>query len=133
MKVYLVTTGSYSDYRVVAVAETLEIAEKVKARFNNANDIEVFDTDEALKISNRPEPKIIYYISFMEDGAINSIAKFLDKKNDEEPKEQKIIKYKWGELMWKGHAKDKEHAIKLATERRIIFLAEESQTGAKKK
>lgn len=133
MKIYVVTTGSYSDYRVVAVAETPEIAEKVKARYNDANDIEVYDTDEALKMSKRPEPKIIYYISFIEDGAIVSIAEFLDEEGDEEPKEQKIIKYKWGEIIWSGHAKDKEHAIKLATERRIIFLAEESQVGAKKK
>lgn len=50
MKVYVVTAGEYSDYHIVGVATTKEMAEVIKGRYNDHNGydgayVEEFETD----------------------------------------------------------------------------------------
>lgn len=133
MIIYVVTTGSYSDYQIRNVTDNPLVAEKLKARYDDANDIEIYDTDEALEVSNLPEAKTIFYIFFKSNGDIESISSIKDEENNWETKEPTINRYQHsrGIILWTGPARDREHAIKLATERRVIFLAEESQRRKK--
>lgn len=48
IKVYVVTSGSYSDYRIRRVFLDKDIAEKYKNMTFDSNDVEVYDTDDEM-------------------------------------------------------------------------------------
>lgn len=65
MKVYIITQGSYSDYRIVGVKLTREEAERVVALANDEDyyeyaEIEEYDTDD-IKINTNEEIKDKYW------------------------------------------------------------------------
>lgn len=47
MKVYVVTAGEYSDYQIVGVATTKEMADVIVNRYNNLHGFEKGDYDES--------------------------------------------------------------------------------------
>jgi hypothetical protein len=118
---YVVTTGEYSDYRVVAVFTTRESAEKYVGlwpdRYADCNDprIEEYLLDE---VPGLPPGKVLYRVLFDRDG--NSVAKH------EPPTEYMsgVRPYGDGKTMvtycW---ARDSEHAVKIANERRVQTIA----------
>ena len=133
MIIYVVTTGSYSDYQIRNVTDNLLVAEKLKDRYDDSNDIQVYDTDTALEMSKLPEAKNIFYIFFKNNGDIEFVSSTKDEEGDWETRESTIDRYRHSDnlILWVGTARDREHAIKMATERLVIFLAEEKEKEKK--
>lgn len=121
MKVYLVTTGSYSDYSIRHICEKKELAEKLATHYGTeANEIKEWKlTTEDSPIGKLPKDSQVWTIFFSESGEITSCY------NDfpTEPIEPKMEFYRNGEQYWEGLATSKEAAIKIATEQRIYHLA----------
>lgn len=69
--VFLVTEGSYSDYRVVAVCSTLEKANRAKELTSSDNDIEEIELD--LVTNTVPEGYQPYYVTMAWDGAVFNV------------------------------------------------------------
>lgn len=69
MKVYVITSGCYSDYRIQAVALDKEQAEKIAATINNSRhysddfcEIEKYDTED-IKIDAKCEVKMRFHMT----------------------------------------------------------------------
>lgn len=111
-KVYVITKGAYSDYHICAVAATKEIAEKLcRACSDNRGEahIEEYDLNE-----NAEDVRIMYYVE-LDCGDV----------------EVNIDLYENKENAWGGKdyfaayvlAKDQDHAVKIAQDRRAEYLA----------
>ena len=125
MKVYVITTGEYSDYRICAVTLDKEKAEKLKKKCDHFDytgaQIEEYDADECEAFYDRD----IYRVIFEQEGRVNTVAKseptsYTLSMCKEKPQYDSI-----------GHrlsiyvlADDAEAAIKVAAERRAKYLAE---------
>lgn len=71
MKVYVITKGRYSDYRICAVADNEERAELLRKYFSDGWDearIEIYDTEEITVVGS---PKRIYNIYIGENGTVS--------------------------------------------------------------
>jgi len=122
-KVYIVTSGSYSDYHINAVFSTEELAQGYIDRWGTSDyDIEEWDLDN-------PNPfervgKDYYYVAIRKDGDILDGA----KKMPPSAQDESIIPAVYGTTMpwmvvycW---ATDEKHAIKIANEKRTQAIAE---------
>lgn len=122
MKVYLVTTGSYSDYSTRHICEKKELAEKLATHYGTeANEIEEWElTTEDSPVGKLPKDSQVWTIFFNKSGEITSCyANF-----DDLPTEPMVKFLPSGEpSYWEGLATSKEAAIKIATEQRIYHLA----------
>ena len=65
MKIYVVTTGCYSDYSIVGVCSTLEKANELKLLKNADNDIEEYNVDE---FPERPKGMYPFHVKMDRDG-----------------------------------------------------------------
>lgn len=113
--VFLLTTGSYSDYKVVGVFSTLEKAEAAKLLWSYANDIDEMDLDEEYDC---PPGMVGWWVRMHRDGDVN-VAERSDPWEDDNIRElpgRWCIYYVW--------ATDRAHAIKIANERRTQAIAE---------
>jgi len=115
MKVYLVTKGSYSDYRVCCVCSTMEKAEYAR-RLYVADDIE---TEELDGLPEHPHGMLRYAVTMDRDGNSTCQTESLYYTTDDEWRP-----YGNGTHvsfhMW---ASDKTHAVKIANERRAVLIA----------
>jgi hypothetical protein len=122
MKIYIVTDGSYSDYSIRGVYSTKEKAELAHKLFAAENDVEEYKVDN---FEGVPDGMFYYEVK-------------MDKEGNTEEAEIKNYQYadadEWQPYgddnvcsfsMW---AKDKEHAIKIANERRIRLIESGSWT-----
>ncbi len=118
MKVYLVTSGYYSDYKVDAVCSTEERAKAAREFFNSTNCIEEFVID---KLPEHPEGMLLWRVLIRPDGVVQ----FVEREGGAD-----LAGYEWvpyGDdihlhmAMW---ARDEDHAIKIAGER--LFRAQAS-------
>lgn len=125
MKVYVITSGEYSDYGIRAVTLDKEQAELLRARYSDGWDeahIEEYETDN-YKIEVSEDYKPMWVVDFYFDGDIrrcNIVA---------------IGKYKHGYIR-KGawdvtpkvfvEAEDEEHAKKIAKDIYMKWLAEQN-------
>lgn len=132
-KVYLVTSGEYSDYRVDAVFSSKELAQKFidsfkkeeKYSYGGFNDILEMDIDPSeLEIREGLRP---YCVTISKEGAISEleIPTFCgDLFNGFNP--QDLTKWNFN---WKNNyttymfARDGAHAVKIANDRRIQIIA----------
>lgn len=113
MKVYVVTSGSYSDYGINAIFSTPELAELYKNNYNKANpgdaDIEEWELD-------KPIPENGYTVRMTQNGIADVSINF---------------NASWGfwcftrenKLVWNIQILDKERAIKVVNEKRAQILA----------
>ena len=122
MKVYVITQGEYSDYHICGVAVDAECAEKIRKYFDDEWDpanIEEYDTDDYVEGNVRERYIII-----------------IDKRgNVEKHSTGDVAPFKTGEdRFWWGvnrafcaeiWAKDQDHALKIAFDKRAKLLAEE--------
>lgn len=127
MKIYIVTSGEYSDYGIDSVYSNKENAEKyIKLYPSIRYEIEEFDVDEEMALINkiRDEEITIYLVSMFRNGNIEEVRKelpsiYLVKK-------ALAGKYNlWTENrlgMW-VIAKDEKHAIKIVNEKRVQLIA----------
>ncbi len=121
-KIYVVTQGEYSDYGIVGIYSTEELAQ---ARVDECNvcdpysraEIEVRPLDPVVEILN-PEGKNRWQIVMFTDGDVKTAVR--------RPNEDKLFNYSPGFetgmiRTFEMYATDKEHAIKIANEMRIAL------------
>lgn len=147
-KVYVITQGEYSDYSTVNVLSTQELAEEFKDYYNNLVDkygqcdIEVYELDKWIPQFRQGLSQ--YHVEIERDGTVRECRK-IDGIDDYYPDvvlrsgakkgyirnspEWSIVskdldKYCVPVLYIKSWAKDKEHAIKIANEKRTSLLSQ---------
>jgi hypothetical protein len=130
MKVYIVTSGCYSDYHIEGVYSTREMAEEyiraIKDDYKGINEWEVDVVVDPIE-----HGYLRWYVRFDGDN--------IDYINQEDidlddPKEEECSYYNYmGSLSFSIYAKDRDHAIKIASEKRFMLLASgipiEERTG----
>ena len=125
MKVYLVTTGEYSDYSIHSVWDNEETADKVCTFFGPYDyaNVEEFEVNESSKAENP-----YWKFQFEDDGTVAN-----GWGNGEAELEGKEIVERWkcnGGNKWITkvivQAKDKDHAFKKAQDVRTQFLANQA-------
>ena len=127
-KIYLLTAGKYSEYHVVAIFSTLEQAETMKRWYNEGRD----EYDQA-RIDERPlNPTIpiayrdLWWVEIkLADGEITN-ARMLPRYYTASDVIEGGVEKAWDYKTFLGvqcFAKDQEHAIKIAGERRKEHLA----------
>jgi len=112
-KVYIITKGAYSDYHICAVASDKNMAEKLCRAYTD-NDrhkawIEEYDLNERLE-----DVRIMYCVEITDDGVEVC-------ENDYENKEFEYGDR--GDFTAYVFARDQEHAVKIAQDRRAEYLA----------
>ena len=119
-KVYVITKGAYSDYHICAVAATKEIAEKLQKIYSDEYSwadsmIEEYDLNEAMD-----DVRVFYIVTFEDD----SVSVCFDEYGEKESIHfYKGNKWQSDRLIVCVRARDEEHAIKIAQDRRAEYLA----------
>ena len=129
MKVYIVTSGAYSDYHIDAVFSTKENAEKYNNIYGEGDfdDIEEFEVDDEMALINRirDEKITIYLVCMDRDGNVKEVSK-------ESPcisLEKELLAGKHRHILYadcmdmRVIAKDEKHAVKIVNERRVQLIA----------
>lgn len=128
-KIYIVTSGSYSDYRVRAVCSTREKAEHTATLIGERNDgaVEEFTLDD---IPDVPPGRLLWMVWMDVDG--NSEV-YQGDALSADPVNKWCPPHTWGGMsgyqfserasfqIW---ARDETHALKIANERRLQAIAE---------
>lgn len=119
MKIYLVTDGNYSDYKVLCVCSTMEKAMEAKRLYDAYNEIEEFNLDF---LPDHPRGMFLYFIKMDLNGNVEICRQQSIEYGDLSGKKwnlscdrKSVIFIVWGE--------DKKHAIKIANERRAELKA----------
>ncbi len=119
-KVWIVTSGEYSDYEIEAVFSTKGLAEDYIQKMNGAglgssyNDIEGWELD-------LPIPPIGWHVYMSSDGGTSST--WLSKLREGESGFQGFDLYSPPHLLWIVKTLDRERAIKVVNEKRVQILA----------
>ena len=118
-KVYLVTDGDYSDYRVLGVYSSMEKAEHAKLLYAADNDVEEYELDA---VPESP-PGLLAYVVIMElSGDVShmwqeSVKGFKSRWHPGDP-------YGSAPVAWfRIWARDEQHAVKIANEWRAQIIA----------
>ena len=117
--VYLVTDGSYSDYRLLGVYSTPAKAAEAKEFFAAENDVEVFEID-AIPDTNIPPGYFKFHVLMTTDGETLSPSRYPNDR-DYDFDWQPQFSSKW--VSFFVVARDEAGAIKIANERRIMLKA----------
>ncbi len=122
-KVYLVTEGCYSDYRVLGVYSTKENADYAHVLYASDNKIEEYDLDY---FGDDPRDGLLpYAVEMKKTGDVAEVIRW---------GVHEVPSSKWVPLMYSDavrffvRARDDEHAVKIANERRAELIASESWT-----
>lgn len=114
-KVFVVTQGDYSDYHILAVFSTREKAEEY-AQAREA-EIEEFELDA---MPTTGELGLAwYYVSMDRDGDTHWVACLKDNQFNNAPRTELGV----NRMSVHVAAKSKEHAVKIANERRVQLIA----------
>lgn len=125
MKVYIVSTGSYSDWMILGIYSTQEKAEKARADYNAENDIKEYAVDEFPQIPDglRPYCVIMTCVGGVLERPTQAVPAAVGRWRDEwvpysiskAPEKQAVLFCVW--------ARDEEHAVKIANDRRAQLIA----------
>jgi len=123
-KVYIVTSGEYSDYGIDAVFSTKELAEQAQklVPFSNIEEYELDIGAEEMRNGMFP-----FVVKMDREGSANAISRsdcfrqWLDKRFRETSCE--FYYHSPGILYCYCFAKDEKHAIKIANEKRTQLIA----------
>jgi hypothetical protein len=143
MKVYVVTSGCYSNYGIEEIFSTKEKAQEYINLVNEYDayalnvEIEEFELDPVVKVKNPHKFKYFYYIHMNRNGDVLQISKSnFDIRKPEETQEwfKLYMERKFNEKEHKFddyyilradvNANSEEHAIKICGEKRSKLLAE---------
>lgn len=121
-KIYVVTAGDYSDYRIVAMFSTKKLAQSfidsfaastVYDRFNDVEEYELNPFKSDLSAGRKP-----YIVRMCKDGQVKQV------KLVEASDFHQSDRYSYGnEINISCFANDETHAIKIANERRVQIIA----------
>ena len=118
MKVYIVTTGDYSDYMIKGVFSTLEKAKKYIEAINktnaypHTNEVEIYDVDEI------EDFRITTEINMSETGVAD---KYADKVVNGSPGFKGF--FFPNQFSWGVDTDDYDRAVKVVNEKRVQILA----------
>lgn len=118
LKIYMVTDGSYSDYHVIGVYSTKELAEKVKEIHDARNDIDELNLDEMPDV---PPGLLGWSLEMLESGDVLRVWRSGVIKEEEKFAYWRPFSYSEDRRARSGisvYARDPEHAVKVASERR---------------
>lgn len=130
-KVYVVTTGSYSDYRIEAIFTDKDRAESYLSGLsrNDDPDMEEYDLDPAEPGQRVPAGYSLFRVRMFDTGTVSEVYQELEScqfMEDEKP-EWEIYEtaYKDRRLMLFAHvlARSENHAVKIVNERRASLIA----------
>lgn len=127
MKIYVITKGKYSDYHICAVStdamRAARLAELYTDRYDDAK-VEEYDTDSDTDILDTG--RIPYRVTFTSRGEVYRVDKKVERREIFNPRivvsdatsfaPERIHVYLF--------APSKEAAVKIAAEKRAVFLAE---------
>ena len=119
MKIYVITQGYYSDYKLITATTDKALAEEIAKKFDNEfshTDVEEFEDAEIML-------KPCWFVRFDKDGSVIEIA----NKSDSVHHYEEVNKCSFdaaGQVMVSVCADNFDAAIKIAAEKRMQFLAE---------
>ena len=116
-KHYVVTRGEYSDYRIVAVCSDRSVAEKIAERINREVTYEMCNIEEYEDGKPIDETLTAYFVNF-EKGTVREDGIEYAVKGTHWDKKDGTI---WGMYVF---AKDEEHAMKIASDKRAMLMAQ---------
>ena len=118
MDVYVVTKGDYSDYHIVGVYSSKELADLAHKNLN-ADDIETWKLDEHM---GEKGGLLLYNVIMDRHGNTKGLSR---QSNLEEPQHDWYPYYGADQyqMVFPVWAKDASHAVKIANERRIQLIA----------
>jgi hypothetical protein len=129
MNVYIVTDGSYSDYHILGVYSTKEKAEDARYLYASENPIEDIELD---LIPIVPPGMKRWRVEIFKDGLVDEIKRISCNDDDAEAMFHRYWEYSTSKRMDRVNevylrvntwARDEDHAIKIANEKRMILLA----------
>jgi hypothetical protein len=121
MKLFLVSTGCYSDYRICGIYTTEEKAIEAKVIFL-ADHIEEMEADS---IPEHPPGMLRFDVEMNREGDVINV----HRRSVEYSINYDWVPYSDGvRVVFKTWAKDEKHAIKIANERRVALLATDQWT-----
>ena len=119
-KVYLVTDGWYSDYRVLGVYSTKARADKARELFNAGNDVDPIEIDAT---PERPRGMLKWVVMMDRNGNTEDVK----RESCEVDRTQVRVYLPWKAevVLMSAHiwAKDEAHAVKIANEWRTRIIA----------
>jgi len=123
MKIYIVTSGCYSDREVVAAYTTPELAESAKKICDEDGDIIEMELDQMP--AHEPGTKL-YLLYMLRNGDVKqqpcAISAFSESEEVVEwTWETEESKKGWTFKVW---ARDEAHAVKIAGEKRAMLIAQ---------
>jgi hypothetical protein len=117
MKLFLVSDGCYSDYRICGIYTTQEKAELARKLYAADNDVEEWEVDA---MPDHPPGLFAFQVIMDREGSV-SLVSFYDAEAMPNrtwmPSGNLGVRF----YMW---AKDEEHAVKIANERRAALVAD---------
>ena len=121
-KIYVITKGAYSDYHICAVASTKEIAEKLQKIYSDEYYwadamIEEYDLNEAMD-----DVRVFYDVTFENNRVSACFNEYGEKESIDFYKGNG---WKSDRLIVCVRARDEDHAVKIAQDRRAEYLAKE--------
>jgi hypothetical protein len=124
MKLHLVTSGEYSDYRLKGVYDSPEKAEAARAIFATTNEVEEFELNE---IPPAPPGMLGFQCYMGKDGNTKSV----DRCSGEDVTDKVYFYDMYWRLpqhgpicgLFRMWARDEQHALKIANERRTQRIA----------
>lgn len=133
-KVYIVTDGAYSDYGICGVFDDEALAEQFQELFAPRGQVEAWDLnpyEREIRADYR-----LYQVVIHRDGTVWSVgrhdedARYFVSRDEIEP--CLWLKLPEGHLHTHVLAADEAHAVKVANERRVAYLAAEEHPGARR-
>jgi hypothetical protein len=127
-KVYLVTSGSYSDYGVDAVFDTREGAELFIATFRRESWMDAFEIEEWNLNPFEPQMRaglLPFFVDMRRDGETIAVraADAHDTKFYAVPVVWNNDRHRHNHCAFVMMATDETHAVKIANERRVQMIA----------
>lgn len=116
MKLFVVTDGDYSNYRVLGIYSTLEKAEEAKLLYNSNNDIDLdYELD---KLPDHPPGLLRFDVYMMLNGDTSKV-----KQRSVEDEIHWDYRPQYESILFPVWAEDSNHAIKIANEKRTQLIA----------
>lgn len=127
MKIYVVMKGAYSDRHVVTATTDPEKAKKISEKFSDDWDdcwIDEFEDGDFML-------RQLWYVSFFYDGSVDTVRRENDEYYYEGAYNDKSIRWNTRngiihDVWMYVFADNEEHAIKIATDKRAEFLAQQN-------
>lgn len=134
MKVYVVTEGEYSDYKVCAVFSTIEKANEYSEMFS-MNTPNEYELDERNGFIESHKGLKYFYVDMERNGNTVAVGKNEEDDLDFSRVKDHIIQDEYGPdyICVNCWAKDEKHAVKIANEKRIQLIANNQWEESPKK